>query len=621
VRVPRRTFPLLVLETSRRPAYTFLEVGGRLKPGVSLAQAQAECQSIWRAATEAFYGSRPDLTAADLQRELGRGMLLEPIDHGVSVLRDRFGLALKLLTACVGLLLLMVCSNVAGLLLARSAGRREEIAIRLALGASRARLVRDALTESGVLAVAGSLGGWLLAWAAAPLLVTALPPIRDVATTPLRISLDLKPDLRMLLFSIAAALITALLCGFAPAIGAGRASLEVVLRGARSRSGWRGRRALVVAQAALCTLLLAGAALLIRTFDRLHAMNPGFDRDHVVTFTVDPGLSGYTDPQAQALRVALTERVSHLPGVASVATASRALMRGSGVKTTISPEGQSVAPGDFLNTSLNGVSPEYFDTLRIPILEGRALAETDRQAKPQRAVVNQAFVRRFFPTVNPIGKRFGNPPYMLCEIVGVSGDAKYRSLREPMIPTFYTVSVDSSFVLHVRTRMRPDAIEQPVRQILATLDPALPFIEIHTMAEEVDASTAPERLTAALASIFGVLAALLAAAGIYGLLAYAVAQRRREIGIRMALGAQPGQIGRMIGLQAILMAAVGAALGIAAALPAARWIRSLLFDVPPSDAASLAAAVLFVLLVSLAATIVPAVRASRVEPSTALRDT
>jgi len=234
--------------------------------------------------------------------------------------------------------------------------------------------------------------------------------------------------------------------------------------------------------------------------------------------------------------------------------------------------------------------------------------------------VNQAFARRFFSGVDAVGKRFGSPPYFAGEIVGVSGDAKYRSLREPMTPTFYTSSIDSSFVLHVRTRMRPEAVIQPVRQALAALDPALPFVEVHTMAEEVDASTAPERLTAALASIFGALAALLAAAGIYGLLAYAVAQRRREIGIRMALGARPAEIGRMIGAQALPMAAGGAALGIAAALPAARWIRSLLYNVPPSDAVSLVAAAGFVLLVSLAATAIPAARAAGVEPAAALRD-
>ena len=610
VRIPLRTFPLLSLRTEERPAYHTLELAGRLKPGVSLEQAQAECQALWRST----------LVPEDREFELRRGMFLDPLEHGVSILRDRFGLAIKLLAGCVGLLLMMVCSNVAGLLLARSAARREEIAIRLAMGATRARLVRQALTETAILAGLGAAGGWILAWVATPLLFRALPPIRDVGTTQLRISLDLSPDRRVLLVSAAIAALSALLCGLAPAVGAARANLEGVLRGARSRSGWRGRRILVLAQASLCTLLLAGAGLLVRTFSQLTALNPGFDRDHLVTFTVDPGLSGYTDDQARSLRLELTERVRRLPGVTAVAAASRALMRGSGIKTTVAPEGQTAAPGDFLNTSVNGVTPGYFEALGIPIVAGRDLAESDRDAKPPRAIVNQAFVRRFFPGIDPLGKRFGNNPKTLSEIVGVAGDTKYRSLREPVAPIFYTPDVNSSFVLHVRTRMRPDSIEQPVRQTLAALDPALPFIEVHTMAEEVDASAAPERLTAGLASVFGLMACLLAAVGIYGLLAYAVTQRKREIGIRMALGAQATAIGRMIGGQALLLTAAGAALGLAAAVPAAKWIRALLFNVPPSDALSLGGAAAFVLLVSVAAALIPAARAARVDPASALRD-
>jgi len=620
VRVPQRAFPLLALAVTARPAYTSLELAGRLKPGVTLAQAQAECQSIWRASMEALYGGEAGRASGDLEFQLRRGMLLDPLEHGVSVLRDRFGLALQLLCGCVGLLLLLICTNVAGLLLARSAARREETAIRLAIGATHGRLVRQALVESTLLAALGSVSGWLLAWFSTPLLVRALPPIRDFATTPLAISLNVTPDWRVALFSGGVAILVALLCGAGPALGAARADLEGVLRGARSRSAWRGRRGIIVAQTALCTFLLAGAALLVRSFDRLRGMNPGFDRDHVVTFTADPGLDGYTDAQAATLRLALMERVRRIPGVAQVAAASLPLMRGSGMKTTIAPEGQSTTPADFLNTSLNGVTPEYFETLGIPIVAGRALAETDREAKPIRVVVNQAFARRFFPGVDAVGKRFAGSMQPSYQIVGVCADAKYRSLREPMIPTFYTLSVNSSFVLQVRTRMLPESVEQPVRQALAALDPALPFVEVHTMAEEVETSAAAERLTASLASIFAVLAALLVAVGIYGMLAFAVAQRRREIGIRMALGARPARIGRMIGVQALALAAGGAALGIAAIVPVARWIRSLLYDVAPSDSASLAVAALFVLAVAAMAALMPAVRAATTEPAAALRD-
>lgn len=623
VRIPRHYFAWISGGAKDRPVNTGLEIAGRLKPGVTLAQAQAECRALWRSVTEKLYGGWSARTAMDIQRELNRPLLLDPLEHGVSILRDRFGLALKLLIGCVALLLLMVCSNVAGLLLARSAARRKEIAIRLAIGATRARLLRLSFAESALLAVAGSIGGWLLAWLATPLLLGALPPMRDFSTSRLRLSLYMAPDWRVVLACAAVVLATTVLCGLAPAFAASRTSLDSILRGARSRSGFAGRRVLVVAQAALCTLLLAGAALLVRTFDQLSNLNPGFDRDHIVTFTVDPGLNGYTDQQAKTVRLALMDRVRSLPGVVSVAASSMPILRGSGMKTTVEPEGQTPPPGEFLNTSTNSISPEYFQTMGIPMVEGRALTETDRNAKPTRVVVNEAFALRFFPTVDPLGKRFGFPgdcPELCKEIVGVSADAKYRSLREPIPPTFYTLDVSSSFVLYVRTRMRPASIEQPVRRTLAALDPALPFLEIHTLAEELDASAAPERLTAGLASVFGLMAALLAAFGIYGLLAFAVEQRRHEIGIRMALGARPSSIGTMIGGQAMLLAAAGAVLGIAAAIPAARWIRTLLFNVAPADALSFSAAAAFVLLVSVAAAVLPAARAARVEPASALRE-
>ena len=411
-----------------------------------------------------------------------------------------------------------------------------------------------------------------------------------------------------------------LLFGLAPALAASRVSLDSVLRGARSSRGGHSRAALVGFQVALCTLLLAGAGLLVRSFQQLHGMDAGFDRDHVVTFTASPGLSGYSLEQCDKLRRALLDRVRALPGVASAASASRAVMRGSGVKTTVLPEGQTITEADSLNTSLNTVSPEYFDTMGMRILAGRGFQDSDRGVKPARVLVNQTFAQQFFPGIDPVGRLLGNSIQTKFEIIGVVNDAKYRSLREPMTPTYYNLGSDDFFVLCVRTRMRPETIIQPVRRELAALDPALPFLEIHTLAEEVDASAASERLTATLASLFGLLAAMLAALGIYGLLSYAVAQRRREIGIRMALGARPGDIARMIGRQALAMVLVGVAAGLAAAWEAAPAIRSLLYGVTPSDGMSLGTAAAFVLLVSALATAIPAGRAARVEPASALRD-
>jgi predicted permease len=424
--------------------------------------------------------------------------------------------------------------------------------------------------------------------------------------------------------SVAAALLTSVLFGLAPALSASRISLDSVLRGVRSSRGWSGRRALVVFQVALCTLLLAGAGLLVRTFQQLHRLDPGFDRDHVVTFTVDPSLSTYTSAQAKSFWQALAARVRDIPGVASVATASRPLMRGSGVKSTVAPVGQKATRADYLNTSLNWVSPEYFDTMGIRVLEGRGFNSTDlKVAKPAPAVVNEAFVKRFFPEGNAAGRRFGNGLDVAApanfEIVGVVRDAKYRSLREPMTPTYYQVTDNNLSVLCVRTRNAPESVIEPVRKTLAALDAALPFTEIHTLADEVDASAAPEQLTAALASIFGFFATLLAAVGIYGLLAFTVEQRRREIGIRMALGARPSDIGGMLGFESGAMVAGGVILGVGGALLAGRWVRVLLYGVAPSDPLLLALAALLVALVSAAATAIPAARATRVQPASSLR--
>ena len=578
------------------------------------AQARAETYSLWRAETQVFWKQQADI----LEAELRRGMDLDPLDRGTSILRDKFGNALELLIASVSLLLLMVCANLAGLLLARSTARNEEIAVRLALGATRARLVRQMLTESALLAALGSAVGLLIALFTTPLLVRALPPMRDLYTARVSISLDAGVNQRVLLFSFLISVMTVLLFGLAPAIGASRASLDSILRGSRATGGWHGRRALIVFQIALCTVLLAGAGLLARTLEQLHRVDPGFDAGHLVTFTTVPSLAGYTTEQTKSLRLALTEKVRNLPDVLSVAVASRGLMRGSGIKVTITPPGQQPSPANFLIASINSLTPGFFETMGLRFLAGRDLAPPDNAT---RVVVNQAFARYFFPGLDPVGRRFGNPPDTK-EIIGVVSDAKYRSLREPMTPTYYSAWRDQDgqpMQLEVRTRAHPQSIVEPVRQALGALDPALPFTEIETMSDEVGDSAAGERLTATLASVFGALAALLAAIGIYGLLAYAVAQRRREIGIRMALGARPADIGEMIGIQALAMVAAGVALGIGAAIITAPLVKSLLYGVAPSDPLSLAAAALFIVAIAAAATAIPLLNATRIDPASALR--
>ena len=441
---------------------------------------------------------------------------------------------------------------------------------RLAVGATRFRLVRQVLAENLLLTALGAAAGLVVAVAGMSLAIRALPPIRAYPSPSLvPLSLNVGINWRVFLFLLVLSLVTMLLFSVSPAVAVSRSNLDSLLRATRSSARVRGRQALIVLQIALCTFLLAIASLLVRTFQHLQQVDPGFDRDHIATFTLN--LNAYTGKTTVFLKT-FTERVRAIPGVISVGVSSLGVMRGVGTATTVAPAGQRLTQTEFLNTSLLDVSPEYFDTMGMHILSGRGLIPSDapepKQAGPERVVVNQAFVLRFFPNTQALGKLFGyGPPGDVAgekdEIVGVVSDSKYRSLRAPVVPVFYECETDfDQFVLNVRTRTRPAAIIEPVRKTLASLDPGLPFLEVHTMAEEADISMASERITAALASLFGGIAALLAGVGIYGLLAYVVRQRRREIGIRMALGALPADIGKLIAGQTLAMTAAGIILGL-----------------------------------------------------------
>src|SRR5262245_14729995 len=444
VRVPLRTFPELWTEPEAFDIEkAALDLGGRLKPGVTLARAQAETLAIWRAAIEPYSsGQRVGRGVFD---DPHSGMALDPLAQGISILRERYAGALRLLLVSVG-----------GLLLTRVAGRREELGVRLALGATRTRLARQMFTESFLLTGLGAAGGALLAVVLTPFVDRALPPLRDIAARRLALSVDLGPDWRVLWFSFAISALTALVSGGALALTASRTTVASALRGARSSGGWRGRQVLVVFQIALCTLLLSTTALLVRTFEQLHTLDAGFDRDRVVTFTADPSLSGYTAPQERALLLALTGRLRAMPDVVSVAVAARGVMRSRGIGMTVALPGQQPSPADFLNTNLNAVSPDYFATMGMRIVAGRDFTDADDpEAKPGKVIVNQAFVRRFFPNIDPLGQGFGaGPPQRavgrMFEIIGVVSDAKYRSMREPMMPAVYRFAHDfDSFVLHV----------------------------------------------------------------------------------------------------------------------------------------------------------------------------
>lgn len=591
----------------------------RLRSGVTLQRAQAETRSIVDAMRE----------VQDRDSTRDEHLEVQSIATGVSLIRPKFASALVLLMSGVGLLLLMICANVGGLLLARTTARREEIAVRLAIGATSGRLVRQFLTESLVLTGIGAAAGIALAILATPLLIHAIPVLRDLGATALTISLDLRPDARFYLFAALLCLACALFAGLPAALQATRGDLHTALKTARGTARQPLRWALVAIQIGLCTFLLAGAELLVSTFQHLRSLDPGFDRDHIVTFSIDPDMAHYSGQQTADLQTRLMSAVRGLPGVESTGISVIGLMRGTGMKTTVAPEGQIAPRSDFLNTSLNSVSPDYFDTMGIRLLEGRNFRRNEPDSKPAPVIVNRAFVRRFFPARDAIGERFGTGTGKAApadyQIIGVVSDAKYRNLREVIPPTLYRpfqpdLKFTSAFILNVRTRNRPEGIIQPVRQALNNIDPRLPFYEVHTLAEEVDATLWAERLLAWLSALFSGVAAVLAILGVYATLAYAVAQSRREIGIRVALGAGSGDILRRFSARPLRYAAIGLAFGILSFWAVTPAFRSLLYEISSSDPRNMLQASAMVLLIALASTLVAAGGALRLDPATVLRD-
>lgn len=581
----------------------------RLRPGASLTGALQEAQIITREQVK-------DPLLVYEREELVR------IPYGSSILRDRFGTALTVLTAAVAGLLLIVCANVAGLLVARTASRNREIAIRIATGAARWQIVCQLLTESLALAGMGAMLGTGMAYASMPLVLRALPPIRDRAAYLHPLRLDVSPDWRVLAFTFAVCAAATILFSLTPAWVATRVNVHEALKSARSSLPvTRSRSILVAIQVALCMILLLGAGLLVRTLATLRALDPGFDAEHIVTFSLDTGIAGLSKEDAASVERLLLERVLELPGVQSASFALRAMMRGTGIISTIAPEGTSEPPGGPLNTSLNAAAPEYLDTMRIPLVAGRMFrAEEVRQTKPVPVVVNRTFARTFFPDVDPLGKRFGIQGRPDNVIVGVVADSKYRSLREPQPPVFIGPREPNGFgTLHVRTNGDPASLIPMVQKTLASIEPRAPFYEVHTLASEIDASLWQDRLVAWLAGVFGAVAALLAAVGLYGMLAFTVIGRKREIGIRMALGALPAQAARLIVRQSLAPVAAGVLMGLAGFAALAGWIRSLLFGIGVWDLPATASAIGILILVAAFAAAPPAIQAARIDPSENLR--
>jgi predicted permease len=598
---------------------SFFELAARLKPGVSMAQAQAECLALWQSAMRVYYTNVRKESADVAASYVRRGVVLQPLARGTSVLRDRVADILKLLMAVVTLLVLIIGLNVAGLLMVRAAGRQREMAVRLAIGASPVLLARQIVVESLLLALFAAAGAVCVALILTPVSLRMLPPVRSLDTSLVPISLAAGIDSRSLEFLLGLTGVTTVLFTVSPLLASMRVDVERVLRTVRASANLRGRRLLITLQIALCTFLLIGAGQLARSFQNLAGTDTGFAKDFIATFTCD--LEGQKTTLAFVRD--LMERVKQLPGVVDVATSSIGVMREHGRFANIAPAGQRVTRAYIMSANSNDVSASYFHTMGMRFLEGRDFLPIDGPApkQPVKAIVNEAFVRRFFPDVEPLGKRFGSAAEGTlaqpdCQIIGVVSDAKYRSLKDPIRPMYFTLQTDfEAFVLNVRTGMQPAAIIRPVER----LAPELPFLEEDTLAHEVEETTAPERMMAVLASLFGIAAAMLAGIGTYGLLSYSVKQRRREIGIRMAVGARTGHVAKLVAQETLAMTLGGVAMGAGAAIPAGAAIRSLLYGVPPHDGVSFAGAVLLVGVVAMAATVAPVLNATRVQPSEALR--
>ncbi len=602
----------------------------RLKPEVTEQQALAVLTVVLQQTLAAPSSSQ--LLPEEQQSLREQGIALRPASRGFSSLREQFSEPLRILMAAVGLILLIACANVANLLLARATARKKEIAVRLALGASRIRLIRQLLTESMLLALIGGALGLLFAWWGSGFLLALVGSGRDP------VFLKLTLDLRVLGFTAAASLLAGVLFGLAPAWRATRVDLTPALKDAARGSGASSRlglgKTLVVVQVALSLLLLIGAGLFARSLGKLKSLDAGLNRENVLLISTDPEMIGYLrGRQIADLYQRMLERIKAIPGVRSTSLSPQGLLSTSGTNTSVFVQGRAERPEDNpsspdpMNMPFAGeVGPEYFETVGMTILRGRGLTVHDGENAPRVAVINETFARYYFGDENPLGRRFGLGPETSgqIEIVGVVKDAKYNSLREPALRTYYVPYFQYSdrwggTTFQIRTAADPTGVIAAIRQAAREIDANLPLYNVKTLAKQVDESLAQERLIGAVSSFFGLLALLLAAIGLYGIMAYAVSQRTHEIGVRMALGAHRGAVLRMMLRQGMKLVLIGVGLGIAASLAVTRVIASQLFVVTPTDPVTFIGAPILLLIVALLACFAPARRATKVDPLDAIR--
>jgi macrolide transport system ATP-binding/permease protein len=633
----------------------WLVILGRLRPGVPLPQAQAAVNVVFQ--NDMLHGPKPLSKAAD-----DPSILLLPASQGLNGARAELSILLYVLMLTVGVVLLIACANVAGLMLSRSSARRREMAVRLALGAGRRRIARQLLTESVLLSVLGGALGCYVAYGGVRL-ITAV--VSSAISEPFPFLLSI--DWRVLLFTGAVSILTGILFGLVPAIRSTRVDLTPALKnGPGAASAPRGRRwislgnALVVAQVALAVVVLAAAGLFVRTLRNLETVKPGFDTNNVLLFGVDPELLDYKPAQVQSLYRDLRSRLAALPGVVSASYSSQALLSHSLWTSSIRLDPKSKSN---LDVDTLAVGPGFFQTMHIPMLMGRGLNSADFEAAsvadasresarraaatpqpssahsstapppPVPVLVNEAFARHFLDGRNPVGvllfesyssHRYEQEPVSRrqaprWQIVGVVGNTKYNDLRREIHPTMYSPLVNSGAHFELRTAADPAALIPAVRETAARVDGNLPLFDVRTQTAQIQQILFEELFVSRVSSFFGLLALVLACLGLYGLLSYEVGRRTREIGIRMALGAEAGDVHRLVVGRGMLLAVVGAALGLAGAFGVTRFLQSMLYGVRPVDPVTFLAVGVLLLLVALAGCYVPARRATRVDPMTVLR--
>ncbi|MGH9430507.1 MAG: ADOP family duplicated permease [Terriglobia bacterium] len=643
--IPLRTQPLVEAgwiayatpgEVSRFTARDdwWVLIMGRLKPGVSEQQARAALDVIVRRNTTGFELPPPAKRSPDTALQPPQ-VQLTSASKGLDSLRQEFSQPLFILMAVVGLVLLIACANVANLLLSRAATRQKEIAVRLALGAGRRRLIRQLLTESVLLATAGGVLGVALAYWASDVLLAFMSGGRN------HVILHVSPNLRVLGFTAAVSVLTGILFGLAPALRGTRLDLTPALKegaGKMVRRAGQARglrlglgKALVVAQVAMSLMLLIGAGLFVRTLTNLENENVGFDRRNLLLFGVAPTQAGYKGERLARFYDDLQRRIEAIPGVRSASLSRHTFIDGGISIDGISIQGYTPKPGESENGSIslhvNSVGPEFFETFGIPLALGRTIADRDTASAAKVAVVNRAFADRYLAGTNPIGRRFGFGDQKASSdiaIVGVVGDVRYGQLRDTAPPTVYVPYTQESeppegMTFEVRTAGDPRNWIGTVRQAVQGLDRNLPLFDVKTQTEQIAQATFQERLFARLSSFFGLLALVLACVGLYGMMSYAVARRTSEIGIRMALGAEPAKILGMVLWEGFALAGLGIALGIPAAFAASRLVATMLYGIKPTDPVTIVACTVLMFGVTALAGYLPARRASRVDPMTALR--